>query len=124
MQMPCARWYPALLLAALLAGCQEKPAPTTAAKGPETPPDPEAEIRASLANLGPEDQRLAERQKYCPVMPDIRLGEMGTPLKVELNGQAVMVCCKSCARHAQEEPEKTLAALKDLKEKATATMPK
>ena len=47
----CARWYPALLLAALLAGCQEKTAGTNGnAAGP--PPDPEAEIRASLANLG------------------------------------------------------------------------
>ena len=122
MKAACARLLPALLACALIPGCQDKPA-VNGGK-PANAPDPEAEIRASLANLGPEDQRLAERQKYCPVMPDIRLGEMGTPSKVELNGEPVFVCCKSCVRHAQEEPEKTLAALKDLKEKAAAATPK
>ena len=51
-----------------VAGCQDKPSPVTT-----TPADGEAEIRANLARLAPEDQRLAEQQKYCPLMEEVRL---------------------------------------------------
>ena len=123
MPMRCARWYPALLLAALLVGCQEK-SPETSAKAVETPADPEAEIKACLAALDPEDRRRAEQQKFCPVMPDIRLGEMGKPYKAVLKGEQFFVCCKSCLRQAHDEPEKTLAALKELKQHAPSAAPK
>jgi len=113
MAIPCPRWFPALLITVLIAGCQDRPAATTG-KLPETA-DHEAEIRASLAQLAPEDQKLAEQQKYCPVMTDVRLGETGKPYKMELQGQTIFLCCKSCVRDAEAEPQKTLAALKDLK---------
>ena len=107
-------WIPALVLAALSASCQSK-SPSTATA---PPPDAEATIQAYLANLSPEDKSLAEKQKYCPVMPEIRLGEYGTPYKVMIKGEPVFVCCRTCVQPAQEEPEKTLAQLKELKGRA------
>jgi hypothetical protein len=108
-----ASWLSALLLALLLLGCKDRPPVSV-----PPPPDPEATIRASLESLNPEDRGLVEKQKYCPVMPEIRLGEYGTPYKVMVQGEPVFVCCQSCVRPAQEEPEKTLAQLKEFKGRA------
>jgi hypothetical protein len=108
--------YSLLLLGSvLLAGCQGKSA--TNGSTPGAAADAEAEIKASLAKLGPEDRRLAEQQNYCPVMPEVRLGEMGPPLKVVLKGEPVFVCCENCVQPAQEDPDNTLARVKRLKER-------
>ena len=104
-----------LLLACLLtAGCHEKP-PADPGK-PDGPADAEAAIRLHVAQLGPEDQRRAERQKYCPIMPDVRLGEMGKPQKVVLKGVTVFLCCERCLELALEDPDKALAQLKEIQE--------
>ena len=111
MRVSCLRWSLLLFVAALLAGCKGKPA----AKAP----DAAGELKATLAQLGPEDARLAERQGFCPLMPEVRLGEMGPPHKVVLRGRPVIVCCRNCVRRAQEDPDKTLAALKELQERGS-----
>jgi hypothetical protein len=103
----------------LIAGCQAKPAANSVKSG--NAPDPEAEIKAVLANLGPDDQRLAEKQKYCPIMPEVRLGEMGTPYKVVVKGETVFVCCRNCLRQARDDPEKALVAMKERKAHTPAT---
>jgi hypothetical protein len=101
-----------LLLSVLaVAACQGNPTPNTA-----TPADAEAEIRANLAQLGPEDQRLAERQKCCPLMEGIRLGETGPPRKVTVKGVSTFVCCDSCVRAAQQEPDEALAKIRELEQ--------
>ena len=64
----------------------------------------EAEISASLAKLSEEDRKLAQTQGYCPVMKDNRLGVMGTPLKVSVNNQPVLLCCAGCKRRALCRP--------------------
>jgi hypothetical protein len=110
-----AAWLAAPLLALSLLGCKAKPPDNTA-----PPPDPETMIRTNLASLSPEDKALAEQQKYCPVMPEIRLGEYGTPHKVMVQGEPVFVCCQSCVRPAREEPEKTRTQLKEFKDRAAA----
>ncbi len=112
MRMFAAPWILVLVLSLLSAGCQARPSPTRAR--PPAAADVEAELQANLAELAAEDRRLAEQQKYCPVMPEIRLGEMGTPHKVLVKGALVFVCCKACVRQAQEEPDKTIAQLKQL----------
>jgi hypothetical protein len=108
-------WLLVLLAMGSMAGCQEKPEGSSKQRA-----DAEAAIHDYLVALGPEDQRLAEQQKYCPVMPEVRLGEMGTPLKVQVQGELVFVCCKSCVRPAQDEPDKTLAQIKEFKEHASS----
>jgi len=79
----------------------------------------EAEIRENLATLSPEDRKLAEAQKYCAVQTKDRLGgEMGTPVKIMLKGQPVFLCCGHCKKDAEKDPDKTLATVAQLKQKA------
>lgn len=68
------------------------------------------EMIAALAELSDEDRRLAERQRICPVTK-MALGSMGPPPKVDVNGQAVFICCEGCRASLLEESEKYLAKL-------------
>jgi hypothetical protein len=78
----------------------------------------EAEIQANLAKLDSADRKLAVAQKYCAVENENRLGSMGKPIKLLVKDQPVFVCCKSCQTEALDDPDKTLAEVKKLKEKA------
>lgn len=80
----------------------------------------EAEIMEALGELPAADRRLAEEQRYCPVMQDHRLGSMGPPVKVTVDGQAVFVCCKACNKKATTNAKATLAKVKKLKKVAAA----
>lgn len=71
----------------------------------------EADIQASLAKLSKEDRKLAEAQKFCPIMTKNRLGEMGPPVKVMIKDKPVFLCCKGCGTKAQANPDKTLATV-------------
>ena len=93
-----------LLVPVVLAGCND------------AGPDKEAKVRDNLAQLSPEDRKLAEQQKFCAIENENRLGEMGVPIKVMLNDQPVFLCCKNCVKKARKDPEKTLAKVKELKE--------
>jgi len=79
--------------------------------------DEKKTIDANLAKLSPEDRKLAEAQKYC-AEEDNPLGAMGVPVRIMLKGQTVFVCCEGCVEKAREDPDKTLAKVKELKEKA------
>jgi hypothetical protein len=85
---------------------------------PAPPTGVDAEVAAALAELPPEDRRLAEEQKYCAVTPDSRLGEMGAPIKIVVKGQPVFLCCKGCKRKALADPDATLAKVAELKARA------
>src|SRR5262249_22253232 len=80
--------------------------------------DEEAQIKASLDKLSPEDRKLAEEQQFCAVRNDNRLGSMGTPVKLMVKDQPVFLCCKGCTSKAQNSPEETLAKAEELKAKA------
>ncbi len=82
---------------------------------PTTPDDPDAKIEAALAQLSTDDRALAEQQKFCPVLTDNRLGVMGTPVKVMVEGQPVLLCCSSCKEKALADPRATLATVERLK---------
>ena len=64
-------------------------------------------IAAALAKLSPKDRTLAEAQRFCPVLETSRLGSMGPPVKLMIDGQPVFVCCSSCRETALKNPEKT-----------------
>ncbi len=68
------------------------------------------EIRASFASLNAEDRSLAEKQKICPV-GDAPLGSMGPPVKVNVAGHDVFLCCEHCEAPLKAEPEKYLAKI-------------
>ena len=62
-----------------------------------------AAIREALSELSPTDRESVERQKTCPVT-GLALGSMGTPIKVELGGRTVWICCEGCKKKAMETP--------------------
>ena len=89
---------------------------------PTTPDDEAAKIAAALAKLSPDDRKLAQAQRLCPVRND-PLGSMGVPVKLTLDGKPVFVCCKGCVADASADPGKTLARVEELKKKGSATAP-
>ncbi len=82
-----------------------KPGPT--AIRPTTPDDMSEKVAASLRKLSPEDKKLAQAQRFCPIRND-PLGSMGVPVKLTLDGKSVFICCKGCVAEAQKNPVETL----------------
>jgi hypothetical protein len=78
----------------------------------------DADVKASLAELSPEDRRLAEAQGFCAVEQGNRLGSMGKPFKIVLKNQPVFLCCEGCQARARANPEQILANVEKLKAKA------
>ncbi|MEW4528160.1 hypothetical protein [Maioricimonas sp. JC845] len=76
-----------------------------------------AAVAAALAKLSDEDRTLAEEQKICPVGESL-LGSMGTPVKVDVNGKPVFICCEHCREPLLEDPDKYLANLSDAADEA------
>ena len=70
--------------------------------------DPQIDV--SLAKLSEQDRVLAEKQRICPVT-EAPLGSMGTPLKVDVGGRTVFICCEGCRKPLLDDPEKHLAKL-------------
>jgi len=75
---------------------------------------PDAEVTEALASLSDGDRALAQSQKFCAVQTDSLLGSMGTPIKIDIKGQPVFLCCKGCKTKAMNDPEATLAAVAEL----------
>lgn len=82
-----------------------------------------AKIETALAKLPKADRALADAQRYCPMMDTVRLGAMGTPVKVVIDGKSVFLCCNGCKVEAVEHGKETLATVEKLK-KATASVAK
>lgn len=72
-------------------------------------------ITASLSKLSPQDQQLAKAQRFCPMMTYSRLGAMGTPLKVTIQGKPVFLCCKGCVEDAVAGGAKTVKTVMKLR---------
>jgi Cu(I)/Ag(I) efflux system membrane fusion protein len=77
--------------------------------------DEAAEIQANRAKLTPHDRDLVEAQQFCPILKQNRLGSMGKPIRIAVNGQPVFLCCPLCIHKARANPEKTLATVAALK---------
>lgn len=69
-------------------------------------------MRAELAKLSPEDARSAEKQHVCPVTGGM-LGTMGPPLKVDVEGREVWICCEGCRERLLASPDAYLAKLSE-----------
>ncbi|MFT5527471.1 MAG: YHS domain-containing protein [Pirellulaceae bacterium] len=70
-----------------------------------------ANIKMELALLSVEDATAVQKQSVCPVSGE-KLGTMGAPLKVEVKGQQVWICCDGCKDAVLASPDKFLAKLK------------
>jgi multidrug efflux pump subunit AcrA (membrane-fusion protein) len=72
-------------------------------------------VQAALVKIDTVDRKLAETQIYCPVLTDNRLGVMGKPVKVLVQGQPVLLCCKACVNKALADTSRTLAKVGEFK---------
>ncbi len=81
-------------------GCRSCRTPAASAL-PPTPPLRTA-VPAPTARYG--------GQVKCPVTGE-ELGSMGEPVAVNVSGRTVYVCCRGCAKRAEADPTKTLAAV-------------
>ena len=82
---------------------------------PTTPDDEDAKLNAALKRLAPADRVLAEQQKFCPILDGSRLGSMGVPVKVMVDGQPVIVCGPACEGPAKNKPAEALKILDEIK---------
>jgi len=97
----------------VLAGCGASPTSTADKKA-----EADEAVRAERAKLGAGDRALVDAQEWCAVQSSERLGSMGPPVKLDLKGEAVFLCCAGCERRALADPDQTLAKLQALREKA------
>jgi Cu(I)/Ag(I) efflux system membrane fusion protein len=72
------------------------------------------EIRIAMEPLSEADRAQAEAQVICPVT-EVRLGTlgMGTPIKLEIEGRTVFICCEGCRDMWVEKPAKYFKILDD-----------
>lgn len=75
-------------------------------------PTVDPKIVKALAQLSDADRKLAESQVNCPVA-DFPLGSMGPPIKVDVHGVPVFICCEGCRSKLLAEPMVYLAKLDD-----------
>lgn len=121
------RWFHAVLSAGALAVAVVFAAPAFAQDKPahnhqegHDPKQAAAKIEAALAKLPKADRAQADAQRYCPMMDAVRLGAMGTPVKVMIDGKPVFLCCSGCKDEAAEHGKETLSKVEKLKKAAAA----
>jgi YHS domain-containing protein len=56
----------------------------------------------------------------CLVSEDEKLGEMGKPFVFEYKGQEIKLCCKSCKKDFDKDPDKFIKKMHELEKKAAA----
>ncbi|WP_182870664.1 hypothetical protein [Stieleria mannarensis] len=124
--MKIARQLTATLMVAMMAGvslAHEGHEHGEANHDHETMMKNEKKISEALSALSAEDQKLAKAQRFCPIMTYDRLGAMGTPLKVMIEGKPIFLCCKACKEDAVKNGEKTAKAVMKLRD-STETLAK
>ncbi len=111
-----------LVAVLLTVGCQTQTPPATTTSSSQASHDKHSaeaadpKVSAALAKLSLEDRQIAEVQKFCAVMNQKKLGSMGTPLKLEIKGEPVFLCCTGCKTKALKNPDETLAKVAALKD--------
>jgi Cu(I)/Ag(I) efflux system membrane fusion protein len=90
------------------------------ASRPSVTDDREAKIRGNLAKLSAPDRDLAAKQIFCAVLEESRLGTMGVPIKLDIEGTAVFLCCPGCRAQALSDPKATLARAARLRKASQA----
>jgi membrane fusion protein, copper/silver efflux system len=73
-----------------------------------TPPKTETPSKSS--SLSAADRKLAAAQKICPVT-SAPLDSMGGPVRIEVNGRTVFLCCEGCEEAVRKDPKKYLAKI-------------
>jgi YHS domain-containing protein len=69
---------------------------------------------AAINKLPEAERALAIAQMTCPVSGD-NLGSMEAPIKVTFEGKSAFLCCKSCKKDFEADPDKFLAKVSSKK---------
>ncbi len=104
-------------------GCSNNSAPSpqpspqpVAVSGVSAESQEDPKIEAALNELSEEDREVAKAQKFCAVEGEKgRLGSMGKPYKLVIEGQPVFLCCDGCEEDALKNPQETQAKVEKLK---------
>ncbi len=96
-------------LAAGYFGANQSALTSTSATSPIAPVRRTAK-KSEGPGLSPEDQRIVDQQKFCPVT-ELSLDSMGGPIPVMIGDRKVFICCAGCERRLREEPQKYLAKI-------------
>ena len=99
----------------LLAGCSQKDSSTSnLAPVPANAETPGLVNSADdpLAKLSDADREAALKQEICPVSGE-KLGSMGVPPKLTVDGKEVFICCEGCEEKLREKPAEYFAKLKN-----------
>lgn len=79
-------------------------------------PDPETGFtpkeQANIDQLPATERALAAAQEVCPIT-GARLGSMGKPHRMEIQGQVFFLCCEGCAGQVNADPAAVLKKLKE-----------
>ena len=79
-------------------------------------------LAAPLAGLAAEEKKSEAKPyklKTC-VVSDEKLGDMGKPYVFEYKGQEIKLCCKSCKKDFDKNPEKFIKKMTEAEKKADA----
>ena len=87
--------------------------PTRAAAPMKVIPGFTPDMLVEINKLPSDQAEVAVAQGFCPIT-DSRLGAMGVPIPVEVNGQTVFICCEGCRAGLLGDPAKHLKHLADL----------
>jgi Cu(I)/Ag(I) efflux system membrane fusion protein len=87
--------------------------PTRAAPPMDMVPGFSAEMLSELNKLPTDQAVIATKQVFCPITEE-RLGGMGVPIEVMIEGQPVFICCESCRDPLLRDPIKHLTRLAEL----------
>lgn len=82
-------------------GCQaaSSASPAVSRSGADQPPVVDRVVRAN-------------EQQTCPVTGE-KLGSMGPPISVSVNGRTIQVCCQGCVSAVRKNPDKYLKVVDD-----------
>ncbi len=102
-----------ILVGVMLVGCSSQPTAGPVEQPGSSPPQATTSenLPEDLAKLSDADRAAALRQAVCLVTGE-KLGSMGAPPKVVVNGKEVFLCCAGCEEELRKQPEKYLAELK------------
>ena len=79
-------------------------------------------MKEVLDKLSSEDRALADAQGICPITGK-HLGSMGVPVKIDLNGRMILLCCPLCVDQAKANPQRTLDKVDQRENKAKDATP-
>ena len=87
---------------------------------PSTPEDEDAKLRPFSRDCPKRTANWWNRNEYCPILPENRLGSMGEPVKLMIEGQAGLPVLRGLQEESHGIPKETLAKVAKLKLKKSA----